>query len=72
MFDIHKIGIAPDVDIEFDAQKYRDSEGQEDNQIDAAVDEILKKLGKSKTDDTVVNEDTNANESVPDTDAGVE
>ena len=45
--DIHKVGIKPDVEVEFDSQKYKDSDGEEDNQLDAAVDEMMKKLGKS-------------------------
>lgn len=44
--DIHKVGIEPDVVVEFDSQVYSDSEGEKDNQLDAAVDNILEKLGK--------------------------
>ena len=61
--DIHKIGIKPDVEVEFDSQAYRESDGEKDNQLDAAVDEVLKKLGKSPATDTAADQDTNANES---------
>ena len=44
--DIHKVGIEPDVVVEFDSQAYSDSKGEKDNQLDAAVDNILEKLGK--------------------------
>lgn len=57
--DIHKIGIEPDVKVEFDAQAYRDSDGEKDNQLDAAVEEMMKKLGKSTGSS---NTDTNAKE----------
>lgn len=42
--DIHKVGIKPDVEVEFDAEAYRDSKGEEDNQLQAAIEEIEKKL----------------------------
>ena len=57
--DIHKVGIEPDVKVEFDAQAYRDSDGEKDNQLDAAVEEMMKKLGKSTGSS---NTDTNAKE----------
>lgn len=44
--DIHKVGIKPDVEVELDVDAYRDSEGKKDNQLDVAVNEMLKKLGK--------------------------
>lgn len=47
--DIHEVGIVPDVEVELDIDAYRDSEGEKDNQLDAAIDDILKKLGKSTT-----------------------
>lgn len=52
--DIHKIGIKPDVEIEFDTQAYKDSDGEDDNQLDAAVEEVRKKLGKSSSDSSNV------------------
>ncbi len=45
--DIHEVGIVPDVEVELDIDAYRESEGEKDNQLDAAIDDILKKLGKS-------------------------
>lgn len=47
--DIHKIGIKPDIEVEFDAEAYKKSEGKKDNQLDAAVDSILEKLGKKSS-----------------------
>jgi len=61
--DIHKVGIKPDVEVEFDSQKYKDSDGQEDNQLDAAIDEMMKKLGKSANAGS--SGDANANEPEP-------
>ena len=57
--DIHKVGIKPDVEVEFDAKQYKDSDGEKDNQLDAAVEEMMKKLGKSTSKS---NNDTNAAE----------
>lgn len=57
--DIHKIGIKPDIEVEFDAKQYKDSDGEKDNQLDAAVEEMMKKLGKSTSK---TNNDTNAAE----------
>ena len=57
--DIHKIGIKPDIEVEFDAKQYKDSDGEKDNQLDAAVEEMMKKLGKSTSKS---NNDTNAAE----------
>ena len=45
--DIHKIGIEPDVEVELDADAYRESDGEKDNQLDAAIECIMQKLGKS-------------------------
>ena len=59
--DIHKIGIKPDVEVEFDSQAYKDSKGETDNQLDAAIDEINKKLGRSVSKEES-NPDTNASE----------
>ena len=47
--DIHKIGIKPDIEVEFDSAKYKESNGEEDNQLDAAINEMLKKMGKSSS-----------------------
>lgn len=58
--DIHKIGIKPDIEVEFDSAKYKESNGEEDNQLDAAINEMLKKMGKSSSSNSTV--DTNANE----------
>ncbi len=44
--DIHQVGIKPDVEVELDVDTYRESEGEKDNQLDAAIDNILEKLGK--------------------------
>ena len=44
--DIHEVGIKPDIEVALDADAYRDSDGEEDNQLQAAVDNILEKLGK--------------------------
>lgn len=44
--DIHKIGIKPDVEVELDVEAYRESKGEKDNQLDAAINNILEKLGK--------------------------
>ncbi len=57
--DIHKVGIKPDIEVEFDAKQYKDSDGEKDNQLDAAVEEMMKKLGKSTSKS---NNDTNAAE----------
>ncbi len=45
--DIHQVGITPDVEVELDVEAYRESKGEKDNQLDAAIDVILQKLGKS-------------------------
>lgn len=59
--DIHKVGIKPDVEVELDTQAYKDSDGEDDNQLDAAVNEVLKKLGKTSSDSS----DLGKNESEP-------
>ena len=48
--DIHKVGVVPDVEVEFDVEAYRESDGEKDNQLDAAIDCIMEKLGKSTAD----------------------
>lgn len=53
--DIHKIGIKPDIEVELDVEAYRDSKGEKDNQLDAAMDEILKQLGKEAKHSTQEN-----------------
>lgn len=47
--DIHKTGIAPDEEVELDVEAYRDSEGEKDNQLQAAIDNIMSKLGKGNS-----------------------
>lgn len=59
--DIHKIGIKPDVEVEFDSQAYKDSKGEKDNQLETAIDEINKKLGRNVNKEES-NPDTNASE----------
>lgn len=44
--DIHEVGIKPDVEVEFDSAAYKESDGEKDNQLQAAIDNILEKLGK--------------------------
>jgi carboxyl-terminal processing protease len=56
--DIHKVGIEPDIAVELDTEAYRASEGSEDNQLQAAVDNILEKLGKKSAEDTTSEEET--------------
>lgn len=48
--DIHKVGVVPDVEVELDVDAYRESDGEKDNQLDAAIDCIMEKLGKSAAD----------------------
>lgn len=43
--DIHEVGIKPDHEVELDVDAYRDSDGEKDNQLQAAVDDIMEKLG---------------------------
>lgn len=59
--DIHQIGIEPDVKVELDVDAYRESEGEQDNQLQMAIDTMLLKLGKPvmNTDD-VGTEENNA------------
>ena len=40
--NIHKIGIEPDIEVEFDADKYQEDET--DNQLEAAIDKIKEQL----------------------------
>lgn len=70
--DIHKVGIEPDVEVELDVDAYKESKGEKDNQLQAAIDEMMKKLGKStsdssteasSTDDTTDNTDSNTSDS---------
>lgn len=44
--DIHEEGIKPDVEEVFDSEAYKESEGEKDNQLQAAVNNVLEKLGK--------------------------
>lgn len=65
--DIHKIGIKPDVEVELDTEAYKDSEGEEDNQLQAAVDNILEKLGKkTKSSDETGNGEAETSENTED------
>lgn len=50
--DIHKVGVVPDVEVELDRDAYRESKGEKDNQLDAAIECIMQKLGKSTADTT--------------------
>lgn len=54
--DIHQVGIEPDVEVELDYDAYRESEGEDDNQLQAAIDCLMEKMGKS-TDDTASSAD---------------
>lgn len=45
--DIHEVGIEPDVVVEFDSEAYKESDGEEDNQLQAGIDEIMKQMGKN-------------------------
>lgn len=45
--DIHKIGIEPDIEVEFDSEAYKDSDGEVDNQLRVGIDEVRKQLGKA-------------------------
>lgn len=60
--DIHKVGIKPDVEVELDADAYKESKGEKDNQLQAAIDNVLEKLGK-KTADSTKESDTSSEES---------
>lgn len=57
--DIHKIGIEPDVEVEFDAEAYRESDGEEDNQLQAGIDVIMEKLGKKTASSDTSGSDVN-------------
>lgn len=59
--DIHKIGIEPDVEVELDVDAYRDSEGEKDNQLQAAIDEMMKKIGKTSSSATENSTSSNTN-----------
>ncbi len=48
--DIHKVGIEPDIEVEFDADAYKESDGEDDNQLQAGIDEIMRQLGKTSAD----------------------
>lgn len=61
--DIHEIGIKPDVEVELDVDAYKDSDGEKDNQLQAAIDTILEKLGmKSGSSDTTQDPATDTSE----------
>ncbi|MGN0154164.1 MAG: S41 family peptidase [Lachnospiraceae bacterium] len=48
--DIHEVGIKPDIEVELDTEAYRESDGEDDNQLQAAIDNILEKMGKKAPD----------------------
>jgi len=50
--DIHKIGIKPDIEVELDAEAYKESKGEKDNQLQKGIDTILEKLGKKTASTT--------------------
>lgn len=56
--DIHKVGIKPDIEVELDVDAYRDSEGEKDNQLQAAIDNIMEQLGKKSADNRSSEETT--------------
>jgi carboxyl-terminal processing protease len=60
--DIHKVGIKPDIEVEFDSEAYTESDGEKDNQLDAAVDNILEKLGKKTASDSEENTTSESDE----------
>ena len=65
--DIHKVGIEPDVEVELDVEAYRESKGENDNQLQTAIDCMLEKLGKKPAD--TAEESTSATEENADTTA---
>ena len=38
------------VEVEFDSEAYKESEGEEDNQLQTAVDEVMKQLGTDSSE----------------------
>lgn len=44
--DIHQVGVEPDVEVELDYEAYRESEGENDNQLQKAVECLMEKMGK--------------------------
>lgn len=56
--DIHKIGVEPNVEVELDADAYRESDGEKDNQLDAAIECVMQKLGKSTATTEAATENT--------------
>lgn len=59
--DIHKAGIKPDVEVELDMAAYRESKGEKDNQLQAAVDNILEQLGKKSASESSESQETEGN-----------
>lgn len=55
--DIHQVGVVPDEEVELDIEAYRESDGENDNQLQAAIDCILKKLGKQPANVTESSEE---------------
>ncbi len=56
--DIHKVGIEPDVEVELDAEAYKESDGEKDNQLQAGIDEIMKQLGKTSASSRLTTDET--------------
>lgn len=44
--NIHLVGIEPDVEVKLDVEAYRESGGENDNQLQAAIDNIMGKMNK--------------------------
>lgn len=55
--DIHQVGVVPDEEVKLDIEAYRESNGEKDNQLQAAIDCILKKLGKEPANVTESSEE---------------
>lgn len=46
--NIHGTGIEPDITVEFDGEAYYDSNGEDDNQLDAGIEEIRRKIAEKE------------------------
>ncbi len=60
--DIHQVGVVPDEEVKLDIEAYRESNGEKDNQLQAAIDCILKKLGKEPANVTESSEEESKQE----------
>ncbi|MGN0438531.1 MAG: S41 family peptidase [Lachnospiraceae bacterium] len=69
--DIHKVGIEPDIEVELDVDAYKESNGEKDNQLEAAINEMMKKLGKAPVD-TTAGDETDSSEINNDTELSSE